>query len=135
MKLINKMPDITKAEIERIDKLTRELICNELRDKMLYLEKYSTTKDGNKKTYVIVPFNHLKYQFPYNLEDRIKNRIGMINKIVDRHVEITTKKMSDKKELYYVINFKNEKFITPNSKELEKIGCVLDKDIWSLIIE
>ena len=135
MKLINKIPDITKAEIERIDKLTRELICNELRDKMLYLEKYSTTKDGNKKTYVIVPFNHPKYNFPYNLEDRIKNRIGIINKIIDRHVDITTKKMSDKKEVYYVINFKNEKFITPKTKELEKIGCILDKDIWSLLIE
>lgn len=135
MELIKKIPNISKNEIDRIDKLTRELICNELRDKLLYLEKYSTTKDGNKKTYVIVPFNHPKYQFPYNLEDRIKNRIGSINKIVDRPVDITTKKLSDKKDIYYIINFKNEKFITPKTKELEKIGCILDKDIWSLLIE
>ena len=40
--LIKKIPNISKTEIDRIDKLTRELICNELRDKLLYLEKYST---------------------------------------------------------------------------------------------
>ena len=35
MKLVRMIPNISKAEIARIDKLTREFICNEIRDKLL----------------------------------------------------------------------------------------------------
>jgi DNA polymerase III delta prime subunit len=132
--LIKKIPNTTKNEIEEINKLTREFICVELQNKLLYLEKYSTTKDNNKKTYVMIPFDHPKYEFPYNLEDRIKNRIGQINKIINRTIDITVKKHSDKKEIYYSIKFKNEKFITPKSNELEKINCKLYEDVWTLLI-
>lgn len=47
-------------------------ICDTIRDKLFDMEKYSTTKDKNKMTYLIIPFNHPKIPFPLNLEDRIK---------------------------------------------------------------
>ena len=93
MKLVRMIPNITKTEIARIDKLTREYICNEIRDKLLFLEKYSTSKDGNKITYMMIPLNHPIYPFPYNLEDRIKYKMKQINKIADRPVDILTKKI------------------------------------------
>lgn len=49
----------------------RTNICDMIRDKMIDLEKYSTTKDGNKMTYIIIPANHA-LPFPLSLEDRIK---------------------------------------------------------------
>ena len=50
--------------------LTRIDLCDLIKEKLLYLEKYSTGK--NNKTFTIVPFNHDKFIFPYNLEDRIR---------------------------------------------------------------
>jgi len=131
MNLIKKIPDITNEEIKRIDKLTREFICNELRDKLLYLEKYSTSKDKNKMTYVMIPKNHPIYEFPYNLEDRIKDRINTINKLAGRNINITVKKSKDD-EVIYTLEFVNEKFLKDIEKKLVDLGCKLNKNTWTL---
>ena len=125
MNLIKKMPKITKEEINRIDKLTREHICNELRDKLLYLEKYSTTNT----TYVMIPENHPIFPFPYNLQDRVKHRIKKINTILERDIDIKTKKKDNK----YELTFKNEKFMEKGV--LEKLGCKLSGKEWSLVLD
>jgi hypothetical protein len=57
---------------------TRINICDAIRDKLLALEKYSTSKLGNKMTYMIIPANHPQYPFPYNLEDRVKSILNDI---------------------------------------------------------
>jgi len=128
MTLIKKIPNITKEEINRIDKLTREFICNELKNKLLYLEKYSTTKDKNKMTYVIIPKDHPLYDFPYNLEDRVKDRINKINNMAGRKIDFSVNKN-------YEIKFKNEKFLDPIAKDLEKMNCKLNKNEWTLTLE
>ncbi len=132
MKLIKKMPDTSKEDLEHINKFTKENICNKLKDLLLYLEKYSTSKDGNKKTYMMIPYNHPKYEFPYNLEDRVQDRINKINKIVNRKVDFEVKKSKD---IVYTLTFNNEKFMSDYKKDLEKFGCNLEKNIWTLIIE
>jgi hypothetical protein len=70
---------------------TRTLICDVLRDKMLLLEKYSTTKDKNKFTYVMIPANHPQFPFPYNLEDRIQHIINKIKMEINFKLNIATK--------------------------------------------
>ena len=47
---------------------TRQELCDNIRDKMLDLEKNQT--GPNKKTYIMIPKNHPVYEFPYNVEDR-----------------------------------------------------------------
>jgi hypothetical protein len=131
MNLIKKIPNITKEEIKRIEKLTREFICNELRDKLLYLEKYSTSKDKNKMTYVMIPKNHPIYEFPYNLEDRIKDRINTINKIIGRNINVDVIKNKDK-EISYKLEFVNEKFLKDYEKQLLDLNCSLEKNKWIL---
>jgi len=133
MNLIKKIPNITKNEIDKIDKLTREKICDELKNKLLYLEKYSTTKDGNKINYFMIPLDHPIYSFPYNLEDRIKDRIKKINKLASRNVDITVKK-SGTSEPSYTLLFNNEKFLNNFINDLEILGCKLNKNEWSLIL-
>jgi hypothetical protein len=136
MKLIKKIPNISKSEIERIGKLTRDEICNEIRDKLLYLEKYATTKDGNKITYVMVPINHPKYPFPYNLEDRIKYNIKEVNKIIGKTVDVLTKKQKDKNnQIIYELSFTNDKFMKDKNSELEKLSFKLDKNTWTKILD
>ena len=131
IKLIKKIPNVTKEEIIQIEKLIREDICIELKNKLLYLEKYSTTKDNNKITYIMVPSDHPEYDFPYNLEDRVKDRINKINKIVGRNVDITVKKNKNK-EVYYELIFKNDKFIEPFKKKVEELKWKLNKNEWLL---
>jgi len=145
MNLIKKIPNIKKEEITRIDKLTREDICNEMRDKLLYLEKYSTSKDNNKMTYVMIPNNHPTLQFPFNLEDRVKHIIKKTNKICERTMEIQTKKLKDGEFLgkklpelvSYQLSFKNEKFISQNNeimKNLTKLGYKLVSNEWIIVL-
>jgi hypothetical protein len=136
MKLVRMMPNITKNEIARIDKLIREQICLELKNKLLYLEKYSTSKDGNKITYMMIPSNHPVYSFPYNLEDRIKYNIKYINKLVGRSIDILTKKQKDKDDnVIYELSFKNDKYFKEFSEQLEKIGFKLKDDMWICLLE
>jgi hypothetical protein len=94
---------------------------------LLYLEKYSTSKDNNKITYVILPSDHKKYTFPYNLEDRIKHIIKNITTIIKR--EFDYKVIKEKNGEYetiknlpnYIIEIKINKYIEEYSKELEKL--------------
>ena len=136
IKLIRNMPNINKAEIIRLDNLTRDDICLELRDKLLYLEKYSTTEDNNKKTYIMVPSNHPTYPFPYNLEDRLKFIISQINKIAGRQVDIIVKKQKNKQNyIQYEMTFTNADFLKDKNSNIEKIGFKLINNIWINLLE
>jgi hypothetical protein len=46
---------------------TRLELCEKIKERMLFLEKYSV----DNKTYIIVPRNHSTYEFPLNLKDRV----------------------------------------------------------------
>jgi hypothetical protein len=78
---------LLKMDMEMIKGLkTRGEICEELKKRMLKLEKYSTGE--NKKTYVMIPANHPEYEFPYNLEDRYIYIINKINKVIKINIKI-----------------------------------------------
>ena len=136
MKLVKMIPNISKEEIKRINLLIREQICLEIRDKLLYLEKYSTSKDKNKITYIMIPKNHPIYNFPYNLEDRVKFIIKQLNKTASRKVESLVKKQKDNKDnMIYEITFSNDKYFKDIVSQLEKLGFKLKDNIWSMIIK
>lgn len=135
MKLVKKMPN-TEKEVMRINKLTRELICLEIKEKLLYLEKYSTTKDDNKMTYIMIPINHPIYKFPYNLEDRIKYYIKNINKLAGKSIDILVKKQKDKKDNFmYEMSFLNDKNIKEITEEIQKLGFILKDNKWICILD
>jgi len=46
---------------------TRNDICEKIRLRLQFLEKYSI----DNKTYLIVPKNHAEFEFPFNLKDRV----------------------------------------------------------------
>ena len=135
--------DITKDGSENIKNSlnTRENMCLYIMKLSLFLEKYSTTKDDNKITYVMVPANHKVYQFPYNLEDRVKYTIKHITDLIDREFDYVVKK--DKKGSFegidnminYVIEVKTNKYIDAHFKEMEKMGFKLVKNTYILTID
>lgn len=141
----------TKPQLEKIlskldkniqpTKSTKEDLCGNIRDKLLYLEKYSTSKDKNKQTYMMIPNKHHKYPFPFNLEDRIKYKLTKLKKITKR--DITYKTIKDKKGEFktenitvknmpsYIIEFKENKYTKEVEGELKKEGFKLNKGTWS----
>ena len=138
MKIMEKIPNVSKSDLERVNKLTRESICLEIRDKLLYLEKYSTTSDKNKMTYVMVPIDHPTYPFPYNLEDRIKYKLDKIAKFVNRIVEHKVVKNKNKNISYenisYEIIIDNTKELSNFAKQFENLDFKLDKNKWVCIV-
>jgi hypothetical protein len=79
----------------------RQEICDVIMETMLNLEKHSVGKD--KKTYVMVPKNHEIYQFPYNIEDRIKYIKNIVNHI-DDSIDVDI----DKSNVVHVKNVKSK---------------------------
>jgi len=108
--------DISKSLNLKADKTDqREKICELIRERLIDLEKYGTSNDKNKATYLIVPSNHPSFPFPLNLEDRCKHVINTIKKetrsspMIDIAVSSTKGgKYADVKYIQYMISFGEE---------------------------
>jgi hypothetical protein len=106
----------------------------------LYLEKYSTSKDDNKITYVMIPANHSKYQFPYNLEDRIKYNIKKIKDLIQRDFDYVVKKEKNgtfenlKNLPSYTIDVTSNKYIDDHKDEIIKMGFEQNKNHYIMVI-
>ena len=147
VKIIKKLPPINeqKNKLTNFKDIRRGTICDEIKNILLYYEKYSTSKDNNKITYIMIPANHPIYPFPYNLEDRIKHYIFEINKIINAKVDIEVVKIKEgnflnntsKDYVSYQLKFENEKFFSQNTEiinNFEKMGFVLKNNKWSFTI-
>ena len=141
LKVLAKLFKMTDDTSKLPTKSSRENICEEIKKVLLYLEKYSTTKAGNKMTFVIIPADHPKYPFPFNLEDRIKDRLKQIKKLVKRDFDSVVKKenngkfMGEKNMKSYVIELKKDKYLADKQSELEKMGFKLINNKYIMNIE
>ncbi len=136
MKIIKKLKTLIPSS-DNLDKLynnlsTKDNMCEYIMKLLLYLEKYSTSSSNNKITYMMIPANHKKYAFPYNLEDRLKYIISNVKSIVNREFDYVVKK--DKRGVYegipnlpsYLIEIKSNKYIEDKEKEILKLGFTKD---------
>lgn len=116
-------------------------MCNYIMKLLLFLEKYSTSKDDNKVTYVMIPADHKVYPFPYNMEDRLKSIIKKIMVLIDnRDFDYIIKKEKNgsfediKNLISYTIEVKASKYIDAHIKEMEKMGFKLEKNTYTMIV-
>ena len=87
----------------------REKICSLIMNEMLILEKKS--RGDNKITYIVIPTNHPKYPFPYNLEDRYLRMQKLINDLfVDDITEGILQITYDFKKLSIIVKCSDLKF-------------------------
>ncbi|QKF93768.1 helicase/uvrB [Fadolivirus algeromassiliense] len=116
---------------------TRHDICERIKDKLLFLEKYSTGKDN--MTYVMIPANHPLYPFPYNLENRVKFINDKIKDKIKFKIEMTQKKnkirIDGNDAFTYTIEITNSKDLSEFSALLSSIGFKLDGKKWVIKIE
>lgn len=114
---------------------TRISICEQIKEKMLELEKYGTEKEGNKMTYVMIPANHPDYPFPYNLEDRVKIITDKIKKEITYKYNLTVNKEKKVNNIIYKIKIEDNSKLDEYNDFIKKLGFKKDKKEWILIIE
>lgn len=134
---------IKKLNIPLAIEGTRTNLCEIIKNRLFDLEKYSTSKLKNKKTYMIIPLNHPTIPFPLNLEDRTKYILDEIQKksrlnINDNKIIIhpikdkNVKKYPDIVYVYYEIIF--DKKFNKFSEILEQHGATKHNDKWTIIL-
>ena len=132
-----------KIGVNNVEKINRFDICKVIKQRLLFLEKYSTNKDKNKYSFIIIPCNHTIYNFPLNLEDRIEQIKELINNSLPKNVIF---KIEDKKNgifegnrnkmlSSYKLSFSYENYHNEFLNKLEKIGLKLDDKEWNIVIE
>ena len=109
-------------------------LCEKIKEKLLFLEKYSTEKKKNKMTYMIIPYNHPIYPFPYNLEDRVVYIKDKIGEKIKFDIKLTTKTIKQKINKISVNTYKIEIKDVPRLKDfrgfLKSLGAKKKKDMW-----
>ena len=152
IKLYEKLPKVTKEELDKLKKLTREEICSEIKNKLIFLEKYSKKSENNKITYLMIPIDHPVYKFPLNLEDRLDYLITKLEDLLklspgalklksdslSKKIKLTIEELKDDKSkgFYMTINNVNE-IGDKISTILEKEGFIYNKstNTWNINID
>ena len=114
---------------------TRNDLCTQIKNRLLHLEKYSTSKEGNKVTYIIIPKNHPEYPFPYNLEDRVKFILNKLKQKLKFKLDHKTKQKKKNNLATYQITIPNSKKLDEFDDVLKKLGGELVGKEWVISIE
>jgi len=122
------------------DTNVRTDICDTIRDKLFDLEKYSTTEDGNKMTYLIIPYNHRTINFPLNSQDRCKYILNDIQyetrTTIDPKINVIPLKkgrFDDIKYVKYEIEF--DKSMDKFKDIMELHGAEKKGGKWIIVVE
>jgi superfamily II DNA or RNA helicase len=122
---------------------SRVSVCKLIRNRLLYLEKYSTTKDNNKFTYLIVPSNHPIYPFPLNLEDRIVHILKQLEKKIPFKIEHKVEKLGngifegsrDKKLPTYLLKIPITKDLNKFDGYFKSLQFKIENSSYTILIE
>ena len=136
MNQIYKFCKLLDIPIDKSKNISRVNICEQIKDKLIEKEKYST----DNKTYLIIPINHPNYPFPFNIHDRSKYIEKLIkNKFQSDYDIIKDKKLNNNKIIGYdLIIKKNDPNLDYDDliKLLDKNNCKYEneKDLLKILI-
>lgn len=123
------------AKVEKTD--SRMDLCGKIRDKLLFMEKYSTGK--NKMTYMIIPANHQNFKFPLNLVDRVDNIKNKLNDKIKFKLDINVKphkqKIDNETITTYEIEITHNKNLDEFKDFIQSLGFKLIGKKWILIVD
>jgi hypothetical protein len=122
--------------------VTRMDICEVIRQRLLFLEKYTEgTKD--RFTYMIIPTNHKTYPFPLNLEDRVAHIKESIVDVLPRKVEVAVKRTNngifegtrDKSLARYELTIAADASLEPHKQALLDLGFKVVGKSYQMVVE
>ena len=120
---------------------TRVDMCDKIEQEMLMKEKYATDANKDKMTYVMIPYNHPTFKFPYNLEDRVKYIINNLRNDISAKINtsVSTKKRTtgpEKGMPYYEIKIKHDAKIIDNKEDIiKKHGGTKNGSDWIIVVD
>jgi hypothetical protein len=124
--------------IKMVGSEIRSNMCENIKNRLLFLEKYATDKKKNKFTYIVIPDNHPVYKFPYNLEDRanylqdkIKERIKFKFEFTLNHIQ---KKVDGEPVIEYELIIKDSPQLAEFKDYLIELGAEKVDKSWKIII-
>lgn len=131
---------LAKLKLSAGENEFRISICEKIKNALLLLEKYATTKDKNKMTYVMIPKNHPTFEFPYNLEDRVQHIINKLKSETKKPLETsvkTDKKKSGPEKGYpsYVITIKDFAGSEEFKNVFEQHKATKVGNNWTIVVE
>lgn len=117
---------------------TRTSICDKIKNKLLFLEKFSL--GSAIMTYVMIPANHSKFPFPYNLHDRAKYIISQIKEQIKFpfNFKITQGKQTlgkHKNLPMFTITLPFSKQLSDFKSLFESLGGSLSKKVFSFVLK
>ena len=110
-------------------------MCEEIKEKLLFLEKYGTVKNKTKKTYVIIPSNHETLPFPYNLEDRVEYITEKLNNEIKHEFNIHVKTTIKNELPSYILTITFKKKVDDITDIMNKYNGKEVKKKWEIIVE
>lgn len=128
-----------KLNINIKEKLTRDILCTSIKNKLLFMEKYSTDKAKNKLTYMMIPKDHPDYKFPYNIEDRIDYYTKELKATVGPKVEINIGKNNVKVDgtnvITYTMEITESPMLEKHTELLNKLGAKKKGKKWIIEVD
>lgn len=101
----------------------RNELCDMVKEKLIELEKYST----DNTTYLIIPANHPKYEFPLNLKDRCDYISEKISEhFNNKHIKISIEKINKKKYHMTVSGVNDDDFMFKYKFTKNKVSYIRD---------
>lgn len=129
-----KVAKLLNIKFNKADK--REQICELIKEKMLFLERYSTGKD--KMTYIMVPDNHKSLPFPLNVEDRVDDILAKIKDKIKFTIDLkkTPIKQTVKGQSVttYTITVKKNSELNEFTTFFKQLGAVDEKSAFVINI-
>ena len=119
--------------LNRNKELKRDELCQEIKNKLIHLEKHS--KGKKKITYIMIPKNHSIYKFPLNIEDRIEYLKKNIENIINSPIKFNSSINNNKNNIN--LSFTIDKKLSKD--EINKIKnegwSTKDNNKWTILID
>ena len=124
-KYLNELAKILK--ISNCEKLSRPSLCDKIYEILFKKEKYQTGE--NKKTYLIIPYNHPVFKFPLNLEDQVEHYKNLVDEL---YLMSQTFTVENDKNVKYILKFKNSKTSIEIQEKLKELGFINEDDEYMI---
>lgn len=115
-------------------------ICEMIKKRMLFLEKYGEKSKGTNISYVLIPANHPLYRHPYNIENFTNNLVKQLKDKIKVKLDILIKKEKktsgeEKGMPSYLILVKYSKELTEFENIFTSLGFKLEKGYWTYLVD
>ena len=134
---------LTVGQKQRLDKILHSLgiksvsagkkeVCNMIKEKLMFLEKFADGKSIPKKTYLVIPTNHPMLPFPLNHQDRLQE---IRDSFSDPTIQKKSKVVGKAKVSTYIVTVSDNGKGADHQTRLKGLGFIKKGNVWECRME